>query len=70
MAKKKIKKAAKKTAGRAANGHATQHAVEQFLYRQAEILDDKRWEDYIDLFADDGIYWMPPEPSHATWEGM
>ena len=56
-------------AGRA-NGHDTQHAVEQFLYRQAELLDDKRWQDYIELFTADGVYWMPPEPSHTTWEGM
>src|SRR5258708_12289782 len=54
----------------AANGHDTQHAVEQFLYRQAELLDEKRWQDYIDLFAEDGMYWMPPEPSHVTWDGM
>ena len=20
--------------------------------------------------ADDGVYWMPPEPSHTTWDGM
>src|SRR5712664_3638009 len=40
----------------AANGHDTQHAVEQFLYRQAELLDEKRWQDYIDLFAEDGLY--------------
>ncbi|MDW8467654.1 MAG: aromatic-ring-hydroxylating dioxygenase subunit beta [Burkholderiales bacterium] len=24
----------------------------------------------MDLFAEDGIYWMPPDPSHTTWEGM
>ena len=53
-----------------AAGRDTLHAVEQFLYRQAELLDTKRWQDYIDLFAADGIYWMPPEPSHTTWEGM
>src|SRR5260370_1908936 len=54
----------------AANGHDTQHAVEQFLYRQAELLDGKRWQDYIDLFAEDGMDWMPPEPSHTTSDGM
>jgi len=54
----------------APNGHDTQHAVEQFLYLQAELLDEKRWQDYIDLFAEDGMYWMPPDPSHATWDGM
>jgi benzoate/toluate 1,2-dioxygenase beta subunit len=48
----------------------TQHQVEQFLYRQAELLDGKQWQPYIDLFTRDGVYWMPPEPSYKTWEGM
>jgi 3-phenylpropionate/cinnamic acid dioxygenase small subunit len=47
-----------------------QHEVEQFLYRQAELLDGKRWQEWIDLFDRDGVYWMPPDPSHKTWEGM
>ncbi len=46
-----------------------QHEVEQFLYRQAELLDAKRWQDWIDLFAKDGVYWMPPDPSYKTWDG-
>ena len=46
-----------------------QHAVEQFLYHQADLLDRKQWEDWIDLFTDDGVYWMPPEPSYTTWDG-
>src|SRR4051794_3495802 len=25
--------------------------IEQFLYRQSELLDGKLWQDYIDLFA-------------------
>lgn len=48
----------------------TQHDVEQFLYRQAEFLDAKRWQDWIDLFAPDGIYWMPPDASYKTWDGQ
>jgi len=47
----------------------TQHAVEQFLYRQAELLDSKQWKEWVDLFSDDGIYWMPPERSYTTWDG-
>ncbi|MGQ0544789.1 MAG: aromatic-ring-hydroxylating dioxygenase subunit beta [Betaproteobacteria bacterium] len=47
-----------------------QHEVEQFLYRQAELLDSKDWQGWIDLFDKDGVYWMPPDPSHKTWEGM
>ena len=43
--------------------------VEQFLYRQSELLDNKHWQDYIDLFADDGVYWMPVTPEQTEWEG-
>ncbi|HET6320334.1 MAG TPA: aromatic-ring-hydroxylating dioxygenase subunit beta [Chloroflexota bacterium] len=53
-----------------ANGHDAQHAAEQFLYRQSELLDSKKWQDWIDLFADDGIYWMPPDASYKTWDGQ
>jgi 3-phenylpropionate/cinnamic acid dioxygenase small subunit len=48
---------------------SVQYAVEQFLYSQADLLDRKRWQDWIDLFAADGVYWMPPEPSYETWDG-
>src|SRR5256885_93369 len=64
---------ARKSTVRKANGaghHETQHAVEQFLYRQAELLDAKQWEGYLDLFAAEGMYWMPPEPAHTHWDGM
>ena len=43
--------------------------VESLLYRQSEYLDSKAWDQYIDLFAGDGLYWMPPEPSYTTWDG-
>ena len=61
---------AKKPSSKKANGREVQYEAEQFLYRQSELLDSKKWQDWIDLFTDDGIYWMPPEPSHKTWEGM
>lgn len=48
----------------------THYAVSQFLYRQAELLDDKRWQEWVELFADDGVYWMPADPSHTHWDGM
>jgi 3-phenylpropionate/cinnamic acid dioxygenase small subunit len=43
--------------------------IEQFLYRQSELLDGKLWQHYIDLFADDGVYWMPVMPEQTEWEG-
>jgi len=47
-----------------------QHAVEQFLYRQADLLDSKQWQDWIDLFTPDGVYWMPADPAHKHWDGV
>ena len=47
-----------------------QHEVEQFLYRQSDLLDTKKWQDWVDLFTPDGIYWMPPAPEYQTWDGQ
>jgi 3-phenylpropionate/cinnamic acid dioxygenase small subunit len=49
---------------------ALQHEVEQFLFRQSELLDKKQWQSYIDLFLpEQGMYWMPLLPSHTHWDG-
>ena len=32
--------------------------VEQFLYREARLLDDRRFRDWLELFTDDLRYWM------------
>ena len=32
--------------------------VEQFLYREARLLDDRRFRDWLTLFTDDVRYWM------------
>src|SRR5271170_6140245 len=32
--------------------------VEQFLYREARLLDDRRFHDWLTLFTDDIHYWM------------
>ena len=32
--------------------------VEQFLYREARLLDDRRFRDWLELFCDDVHYWM------------
>ena len=48
----------------------TQLAVERLLYRQAEILDEKQWDDWLALFTEDGHYWMPAEPDQTDGEGV
>lgn len=64
------KPAAAKPARDGAAAVALHHEVAQFLYRQSESLDAKRWQDYIDLFTSDGVYWMPPGPEYTTWDGV
>jgi 3-phenylpropionate/cinnamic acid dioxygenase small subunit len=36
-----------------------QYEVEQFLYHEAALLDDRRFADWLALIADDIHYWMP-----------
>ncbi|MHA4854339.1 aromatic-ring-hydroxylating dioxygenase subunit beta [Rhodococcus sp. MSC1_016] len=37
----------------------THFEVEQFYYEEADLLDDGRFTDWLDLLADDLDYWMP-----------
>ena len=48
----------------------TQLAVQRFLFRQAEILDEKLWDDWLALFTKDGHYWMPAEADQTDGEGV
>lgn len=38
-------------------------AVEEFLIHEADLLDDRRFEDWAALFTEDGIYWVPAVPN-------
>jgi 3-phenylpropionate/cinnamic acid dioxygenase small subunit len=35
------------------------HQVEDFLYLEAELLDERRLREWLELFTDDLHYWMP-----------
>lgn len=37
---------------------ALMREVEQFLYREARLLDERRFHDWLELFTDDVRYWM------------
>jgi len=36
-----------------------QREVEEFLYQEAELLDARRFDEWLALFTDDARYWMP-----------
>ena len=40
-------------------GLLLRHEVQDFLYREAELLDERRYEEWLDLFTDDARYFMP-----------
>ena len=42
----------------AGNG-VTREAAEVFLYREARLLDDRKLDEWAELFTEDGIYWLP-----------
>ncbi len=33
--------------------------VTRLAYREAMLLDRRRWDDWIDLFTEDAVYWVP-----------
>lgn len=35
--------------------------IEQFLYLEARLLDTQRYEEWLDLYTEDAIYWVPLE---------
>ena len=34
---------------------------EEFLYHEARLLDEQRYEDWLELFTEDATYWVPLE---------
>ena len=40
-------------------GLLLRHEVQDFLYREAELLDERRYEEWLNLFTDDARYFMP-----------
>ena len=36
-----------------------QYEVEQFLYHEARLLDDRKFDEWLDLLTNDIHYWMP-----------
>jgi 3-phenylpropionate/cinnamic acid dioxygenase small subunit len=39
---------------------------EEFLFHEAKLLDQRRFRDWMALFADDGTYWVPSVPDQDS----
>ena len=40
--------------------------IESFLIAEARLLDERRWDEWLALFTDDGWYWVPLEEGQAN----
>lgn len=36
-----------------------QPAVAEFLFREARLLDEQKWHEWLDLYAEDAVFWAP-----------
>ena len=46
----------------------TYYDIEQFLLDEADLLDERRFEEWIELMADDVHYWMPTRANRLARE--
>jgi 3-phenylpropionate/cinnamic acid dioxygenase small subunit len=40
--------------------------VEQFLYREGRLLDERRFHEWLELFTEDARYWMSGRSRQMT----
>ncbi len=38
---------------------ADRHKIENFLYREARLMDEHAYDDWLALWTDDALYWVP-----------
>jgi 3-phenylpropionate/cinnamic acid dioxygenase small subunit len=39
--------------------HDARIAAEDLIYREAQLLDEKKWQDWLSLYTEDALFWMP-----------
>jgi benzoate/toluate 1,2-dioxygenase subunit beta len=49
---------------------ALHHAVSAFLTHEAVLLDDANFSAWLDLFEEDGIYWLPSSRDQTDMQGQ
>jgi ethylbenzene dioxygenase subunit beta len=40
--------------------------IEAFILREARLLDERRFGEWLQLFAEEGVYWIPTKPNQAS----
>jgi benzoate/toluate 1,2-dioxygenase beta subunit len=50
----------------AASRTPDREAFQLFVVHEARLLDERRFQDWMNLFADDGTYWVPAVPNQSS----
>ena len=45
---------------------ADREAFQDFLFHEARLLDERRFREWMALFTDDGVYWVPASPDQKS----
>jgi len=45
---------------------AMREKLEDLVYREALLLDEKKYDEWMNLFTDDGYYWVPARPDQPN----
>ena len=40
--------------------------IQALVLREARLLDERRFADWLELFAEDGVYWVPTQPQQES----
>ena len=40
--------------------------IQDFLLHEARLLDEQRYAEWLELFAEDAVYWIPTRPNQAS----
>jgi benzoate/toluate 1,2-dioxygenase beta subunit len=40
--------------------------LQEFIEHEANLLDEQRFDEWLELFAEDGIYWVPARPGQES----
>ena len=45
---------------------ALRNRVEDLLFREAALLDEKKWQAWLQLYVEDAVFWMPACSARAS----
>src|SRR5713226_6381825 len=44
--------------------------IEQLIYQEAALIDQRRFDEWLDLFTEDALYWLPTDEEHLDKQGQ